>query len=227
MKIDGSYTFEVPQDAVWQAVLDPEVLGKVIPGSEELEQIGENQYRAKMKIRIGPVQGLFSGTVELSNIIAPESYHIKVDGKGAPGFVRGEGDLRLEPQGKETILYYDGDAQVGGRLASVGQRLMESSAQALIRQSLEALDAQIQARLSGIPGEELPAVAPPSQLEFATGVTKKMIEDMIPPEQRPQLAKIAGASLAVILVLWMWNQWWTNRLANRVADVLEERKAAG
>jgi uncharacterized protein len=227
VKVDGSYTFQAPQDAVWQAVLDPDVLSKVIPGSEDLEQIGENQYQARMKIRIGPVQGVFSGTVELSDVAEPHSYHLQVDGKGAPGFVKGEGDLRLEPQGDQTVLHYEGDAQVGGRLASVGQRLMDSSAQALIRQSLEALDAQIQARLRGEAGEAVPAAVPPSQLEFAAGVTRKMIADAIPPEQRPQLAGAAAAALAVILVLWLVNEWWTNRLARRVVDVLAERDAAG
>lgn len=224
MKIEGQHTISAPRDDVWAALNDPEVLSKSIPGGQELVETGENQYRAKMKIRVGPVQGLFDGNVKLSDIKAPESYHILVDGRGAPGFVKGEGNLRLEANGDNTILHYEGDAQVGGRLASVGQRLMDTSAQALIRQSLETLDAQIQARLhSDDTGEPPPEIVPPSQLQFAAGVTRKMIEDALPEEKRPEMIRAAVIALAVILVIKTLSDWWMNSLANRVVAKLEKR----
>src|SRR5262245_37321960 len=147
MKLDGSYTFDAPRDVVWEALLDPEVLARVMPGCEKLEQVGENEYKGTLKIKVGPVQGAFEGLVTLSDINPPDSYHMSVDGKGGPGFMRGEGQVILEPQGDATIMHYTGEAQVGGRIASVGQRLLDSSAKALTRQSLDGLNKQIQARL--------------------------------------------------------------------------------
>lgn len=225
MKIEGSYTISAPRDAVWEALNDPDILSKTIPGGQELEKTGENEYRAKMKIRVGPVQGIFNGNVKLTNLQPPESYHMVVDGRGAPGFVKGEGDLQLEDQGDETVLHYEGDAQVGGRLASVGQRLMETSAKATIRQSLETLEAQIQAgQSSEETGEPAPEIAAPSQIQFAAGVTRKMIEDALPEEKRPELMRAAIIALAVILVLKTLSDWWIDRLAGRVADKLEKRR---
>lgn len=224
MKIEGSYTISAPRDVVWEALNDPKVLSKTIPGGQELEKTDENEYRAKMKIRVGPVQGVFNGNVKLTDLQPPESYHMLVDGRGAPGFVKGEGNLRLEAQGEETILHYNGDAQVGGRLASVGQRLMDTSAQALIRQSLETLNAQILAGLqSEETGEPAPEISAPSQIQFAAGVTRKMIEDALPEEKRPEMMRAAIAALAVILVLKTLSDWWMDRLAGRVADKLDQR----
>lgn len=224
MKIEGSYTFEAPRDLVWTTIRDPEVLANTLPGAQDLQQIGDDEYKTAMNVRIGPVQGLFSGTVKLSDVHEPESYRLAVDGKGAPGFVKGEGNLRLEAQDGQTVLHYDGEVQVGGRLASVGQRLMESSAQAMIRQSLESLDAQVEARLRGeITGEEVVAPAPPSEMAYAAGVTRKMLEDMVPPEQRQTLLAGGLAAIALILLFWLINNWWMDRLANRVAKKLEKR----
>lgn len=224
MKIEGAYTIAAPRDDVWEALNDPDVLSKTIPGGQELEKTGENEYRAKMKIRVGPVQGLFNGNVKLTDLKPPESYHMVVDGRGAPGFVKGEGGLRLEADGDKTILHYEGDAQVGGRLASVGQRLMDTSAQALIRQSLETLDTLIQARLhSEETGEPVPEIAPPTQLQFAAGVTRKMIEDALPEEKRPEMLRAAVIALAVIIVLKSLSDWWMNGIANRVVKKLEKR----
>jgi carbon monoxide dehydrogenase subunit G len=225
VKIEGSYTLSAPRDAVWEALNDPDVLSKTIPGGQELEKTGENEYRAKMKIKVGPVQGLFDGKVQLSDLNPPEGYHMQVDGRGAPGFVKGEGNLRLEAQGDKTVLHYTGDAQVGGRLASVGQRLMDTSAQALIRQSLETLDAQIQARQRGLEtGEPAAEVAAPTQIQFAAGVTRKIIEDALPEEKRPELFRAGLIALAAVFVLKSLLDWWTDRLARRVADRLEERR---
>ena len=218
MKIDGSYTFNAPREVIWESMLDPEVLSRTLPGVQDLEKTGENNYKAKMKIRIGPVQGLFMGQLQ-----PPNNCHLEVDGKGAPGFVKGGGDVELEEQGNATVMKYSGDVQVGGRLASVGQRLMESSTQALIRQSLESLETQVQARQEGLePGEVAPLEAP-SEAAFAAGVTLKMLDDMVPPEQRRDLMRAGLAIMATLFVLRAISNWWVNRIASRVADVLEER----
>ncbi|HUS93764.1 MAG TPA: carbon monoxide dehydrogenase subunit G [Patescibacteria group bacterium] len=224
MKIEGTYTFAAPQDLVWRTILDPDILARTLPGVQELEKTGENDYKARMKIRIGPVQGVFNGTVTLSDLNPPESCHLLLDGKGAPGFVKGIGDLTLEQQGDETVMSYQGDAQVGGRLASVGQRLMESSTQALLRQSLESLDAQIAARVRGEDtGEEFAPIEPPSELKFAAGMTLKMLDDMVPTEQRKGILQGIVIVLGLLFAIGTVGNWWTNRLANRVANVIEER----
>jgi len=224
MDIKGTYLFNAPRDEVWKAVLDSDVLSKSLPGIQSLESIGENKYRAVMKVRIGPVQGQFIGTVELVDLNPPVGYHILLDASGAQGFVKGEGDLELVEQGDSTELHYSGEAQVGGRIASVGQRLMESSTQALIQQGLKAFEAQIQARIKGEElGEDALVVEAPSEIEFAIGVTQKMIQDLMPEEKRGEILRAGIALIAVLVFLKSISDWWTNRLAHRVADVLEER----
>jgi len=224
MELVGTYTFNAPHDVVWQALLDPEVLAKVMPGCEKLEQIGENEYQGLIKIRVGPVQGEFQGTVHLSDINAPESYHMAVAGKGAPGFMKGEGQVRLEAQGDSTLMHYSGQAQVGGRIASVGQRLLESSAKALTRQSLDGLDQQIQARLPAMVSPTTEAstaetvnaainqaappalpVEAPSQTKFARGVAKNMLDEVIPPQQRP-LWIGAGLVIGAVIAFLIWGR---------------------
>lgn len=224
MKVEGSYTFDAPRDDVWTAMLDPDILSNTLPGIQQLDKAGENTYKAAMKIRIGPVQGLYTGTVNLSDLNPSEYLQLHVDGRGAPGFVKGDGELRLESQGDQTVMHYAGDAQVGGRLASVGQRLMESSVQALIGQSLESLNAQIVARVQGQEsGEAVPLAAPPSELAFATGVAQKMLEDMLPAEQRQTTFKAVLAVLTTLLLLRALSNWWIDRIAYRVAEILESR----
>lgn len=225
MKVEGTYTFDAPRDAVWESMLDPEVLKNSLPGVQQLEKTGDNDYKAAMKIRIGPVQGLYTGTVSLSDLTPPEQCLLHVDGRGAPGFVKGDGQLRLEAQEGKTVMHYSGDAQVGGRLASVGQRLMESSTQALISQSLESLDAQITARVHGQEsGATIPPAGPPSELAFATGVAQKMLDDMLPAEQRQTALRVGIAIVALIIILRAISNWWIDRTAYRVAEILESRE---
>ena len=148
MKIAGEYTFDAPQDVVWEALQDPAVLASIMPGCEALNEIGENEYEGALKIKVGPVQGSFKGKVHLTDIVPPDSYSIVVDGRGGPGFMKGSGGLQLADQGEKTLMTYEGDAQVGGRIASVGQRLIDSSAKSIIKQSLEALNLVLQAKMA-------------------------------------------------------------------------------
>jgi len=150
MKLTGNYTFEAPRDLVWEALNDPTVLARIMPGCEKLMQTGENEYEGALKIKVGPVQGTFQGKIKLSDIQAPSHYNMQVDGQGAPGFVKGVGGVRLEEQEGKTIMHYDGDAQVGGRIASVGQRLIESSAKSITNQSLEGLHAYVKAKAEAV-----------------------------------------------------------------------------
>ncbi len=124
-------------------------------------------------------------------------------------------------------MTYSGEAQVGGRLASVGQRLMESSTQALLKQSLESLATQINARVTGEtqPGESIP-VEPPSELEFAAGITLKMLEDLIPAEERRGVVLGVVGSLALLVLSILIGNWWMDKLASRVADKIDRQRSA-
>ncbi len=211
MKLEGEYTFEAPRDIVWDVLLDPQLLARVLPGCEGLDPLGNDQYKAVLKIQIGPVQGVFEGTVTLLDINKPDSYRMDINGKGAPGFVKGIGAVRLETQGSTTTMHYEGDAQVGGRIASVGQRLLESSAKALVRQSLEGITAQVQARKEAQntlvsqarkDAENLsaqPAINPPSKVRFTLGVARGVLAELIPPDRRPLAITVAIALLLILI----------------------------
>ena len=165
MKISGDYTIDAPRELVWQALLDPDVLARTLPGCEELEKVGENKYEGKLKMKIGPVQGVFEGGVELGDLDPLNGYTMKIEGKGPPGFMNGNGNLRLADDEGGTKLSYEIDAQVGGRIASIGQRLVESSAKVITKQGLKGLDKQIQSLKESV--EELAAESP------STGMTKE------------------------------------------------------
>ena len=124
MKIEGTRDIPAPRDRVWAAFLDPGVLAKAIPGCEALEEVGTGEYRAVMKIGVGAIKGTFEGKVRLSDLDPPNRYKMAVEGKGGPGFVRGEAVMSLSDAAAGTQVAYDADVQVGGLIASVGQRML-------------------------------------------------------------------------------------------------------
>ncbi len=196
MKIEGQHTFNAPRELVWKTVLDPDVLAAVLPGCEDFKEVGENEFTGTLKIKVGPVQGKFKGTVALTDLVEPASYNMRIQGKGAPGFVDGKGQLRLEDDGGSTVLHYEVDAKVGGRIASVGQRLLDSSSKVITRQALEGLDQQVTAKAAASVGEEPPPpVEAPSQAEFAAEFTKGMVDELVPKERRPMLIGVGALVL--------------------------------
>lgn len=150
MKVGGTYTFPAPIERVWQFLIDPERLSKCIPGCDKLETIGENEYSGEINVGIAAVKGLYKGKVKLEDLQPPKHYKILVDGKGKQGFIKGTGTLDLESKGpSETLLSYTGDAQIGGPLASVGQRMVDGAAKTMIAQLFTAMEAELKAA----PGE--------------------------------------------------------------------------
>ena len=143
MELQGTHQFKAPLPAVWDALLDPVVLAKALPGGDKLERVGENDYKAAMNVKVGPVQGRFEGQVTISDVETHKGYRMKVSGTGAPGFLNGEGSLTLTENAAGTLLNYSGDVQIGGRIAAVGQRLVDSTAKSIIRQGLKTLDEQL------------------------------------------------------------------------------------
>ena len=143
MKISGQYSINAPRGRVWEALLDPQILAKTLPGCQELIPIGEDEYEMKMKIAMASVSGLFKGKVKLDDQQPPESYQLNLNGIGKIGFVRGGGKFRLEEAGEGTLVHYEGDVQVGGMIASVGQRLMDMTSKMMIKRFFTALNAEL------------------------------------------------------------------------------------
>ena len=199
MKLAGDYKFEAPVDEVWKALLDPVVLAAVMPGCEKLELV-DGAYVGELNIKVGPVQGKFQGKVTLSDVEEEQGYTMTVDGRGAPGFVKAKAAVKLTPVGDETTMEYDADAQVGGRIASVGQRLIDSSAKAIIKESLEGLNANVKARANVAEGQEAEVIQA-SQAEFATKVAKEVAKDLVPPPVRTALIVLALVGIGALIYL--------------------------
>jgi carbon monoxide dehydrogenase subunit G len=144
MRIEGEYTFNGPRERVWEVVRDPDILATALPGTQSLELVGENEYEGEIKVRIGPVAGTFGGRLTVSNEVPPESCTLTVEGKGKVGFLKGSGDITLAEQGSnETLMKYAGEVQIGGRVASVGQRLFDSVSKSMIKQGLDKINASL------------------------------------------------------------------------------------
>ena len=194
MKISGNYTIDAPREQVWAALNDIGVLARIVPGCERLEQIGENEYEGIVKIGIQTIKGTYNGRIRIEDIQPPHHYRLVAKGRSANGIVDGAGTVDLAEQEGKTALTYAGDAQIGGVLASVGQRLIEGASKQLINQSLKALAEQVAARN-----------APPSDQEGAAPNTSDQAADtpapsgdsnsaaQAPPEQ-PRAAPAAQAA---------------------------------
>jgi len=172
MLIESEFTFDVPREAVFDGLMDPEILAGALPGTERLELTGDDRYEGQMEVSVGPVTAArFAVVVELKNRVRPESFDMHVDGKGKAGFVNGIANVVLEEKDGGAVMKYRADLQVGGRVASVGQRLLDSVGKAMSKQGLEAVSQSLTARLepatesvpqSAAAGAELAAASPAS-----------------------------------------------------------------
>jgi carbon monoxide dehydrogenase subunit G len=143
LKIEGTQKIEAPRERVFAALTDPAVLERCIPGCEQMEKSGDNLYNAKLTAGVGPVKGVFTATVALQELVPPEHYKLVVEGKGQPGFVNGTGELNLKDAGGATEIQYTGEVNVGGLIASVGQRMIQGTATLLAGRFFKALEAEV------------------------------------------------------------------------------------
>lgn len=136
MKMSGSQVIHAPRQAVWKGLNNPKVLQQSIPGCESIDAASPTEMSAKVVLKIGPVKAAFKGAVTLSDIVAPESYRISGKGEGGlAGFASGGATVKLTENGSgETLMEYDVDAQVGGKIAMLGSRLIDSTARSLAEQ---------------------------------------------------------------------------------------------
>jgi uncharacterized protein len=142
VKVEGTHEVEAARERVYQSLVNPEVLQRCIPGCERLERTGENVFAATIRAGVGSIKGVFNGTARLEDLREPEHLRIVVEAKGAPGFLKGSGDLDLQQEANITRVNYTGDIQVGGTIASVGQRMIQGTAKMMAAQFFTCLGAE-------------------------------------------------------------------------------------
>ena len=152
MELKGEYRIPADRDAVWRMLNDPEVLRVCLPGCESLEGGIETGFSARVTTKIGPVKATFNGAVTLTNIKPPESYTISGEGKGGiAGFAKGGADIHLTEDGGDTILSYVAQAQVGGKLAQLGSRLIDATSRKLADQFFASFVERVGSRADALP----------------------------------------------------------------------------
>ncbi len=208
MDLTGDYRIPAPREAVWAALNDPEVLKACIPNCEELTKNSDTEFVAKVVAKIGPVKASFGGKVTLTDIDPPNGYTISGEGQGgAAGFAKGGAKVRLEPVdgGAATILHYAADAQIGGKLAQIGSRLVEGSARKLADEFFAAFAAQAAAKAGSVPGattvpspEAVPVVAAQEPAGAAASEPEPAKRGLSPWVWIGGLTVVVGAILAAV-----------------------------
>ncbi len=155
MKVTGTFRFRGPRDVVWELLQDPEVLSRALPGAQRLARTGDDRYEGVMKVGLGPLNAEFALTVTLGDKTPPSHFTMAIDSKGALGFARGAATVDLEDADDGgTIMQYTSDMQIGGRMASVGQRVVDTAARSMTEKGLQALQQALDERL-GAPGGDV------------------------------------------------------------------------
>ena len=209
MEMQASRTLAVSQQQAWEALNDPEVLKLCIPGCDKVEPTGENQYSVAMALKIGPVSAKFAGKITLSDIVPPESYNIAFEGSGGvAGFGKGNAQVKLVPLPADAAgqasceLHYTVHASVGGKIAQLGQRLIDGAAKSMAEDFFKRFDDEMQRRF---PRAEAP---PADTAASADAVTQ------------PSTVQEGGATQGGGIPAWMWGvgvaalvllAWWFNR----------------
>ncbi len=207
MHIEGEYIFDGPRDVVWEMLNDPEVLAAAMPGTKELNQVGENEYEGTMNVRVGPVSGTFSGKLVVADPVPPEQCTLIVDGRGAPGFLKGEGQVYLtEVEPDKTHMRYEGEVQIGGRLAGVGQRMLDSVSKSMIRQGLETVNEAVKENTAAKAEGREAVYTPPSETEFASRVAKDMAGGITSSAEAKMVMYIVPVVIVLVLLAFLLSQ---------------------
>ena len=155
MKVSGSYLITVAQQRAYELLQDPVVLGKAMPGCDTLERVGEHEYRMKMKMVMASISGLFDGKVRIADLQPHSSFRLIVEGSGKIGFIKGDGLLHLIPAEGGTNVQYEGNVEVGGTIAAVGQRLLDTTARMMIKRFFEKLSAEAAVSATSSPAAKI------------------------------------------------------------------------
>lgn len=211
MEMQASRTLAVSQQQAWDALNDPEVLKLCIPGCDKVEATGENQYAVGMALKIGPVSAKFAGKIQLSDIVPPERYTIAFDGQGGvAGFGKGQAQVRLEPLPDDPPgqprceLHYTVHATVGGKIAQLGQRLIDGAAKGMAEDFFKRFDDRMRERHPPLP---VPEAAPAAAEAAAPGAGEAATASPAPAAPAssgiPTWVWVAGAAVLVGLALWL------------------------
>jgi carbon monoxide dehydrogenase subunit G len=152
MIVEGEYSFSGKRQAVWDLLLDAEVIGRAMPGGRSLSRVAADRYEGLMQVGIGPITAAeFTVAIGLRDVNPPTSYQMVVDGQGRFGFTRGTADVKLADGegGGGTVMTYRADLMVGGKIASLGQRLLDTVSRMMTRRGLDSLAAELRRRLGG------------------------------------------------------------------------------
>src|SRR5262249_8967960 len=160
MKGEGNHIIKAPRESLYQLMIDPKILQRCVPGCQSLEAAGDGLFKMTLKAGVGSIKGLFTGSIILGEMREPEHYVMIVDAKGSPGFLKGEGSIDLVDQNEETLINYSGDVNVGGTIAGVGQRMVQSTAKMMAGQFFAAIEAEALAIVKADEGGEY---TPPKQ----------------------------------------------------------------
>ncbi len=161
MEMQATRSLAVTQQQAWQALNDPEVLKLCIPGCDKVEATADNEFDIGMALRIGPVSARFKGHISLSDIVPPSSYRISFEGQGGPaGFGKGQAQVQLTPTAAGCELSYSVSASVGGKVAQLGQRLIDGAARSLAEDFFRRFDDEMQRRHGALAGDAGPAQGP-------------------------------------------------------------------
>ena len=191
MDMTGERRIPAPRETVWQALNDPEVLKASIPGCESLEKLSDTAMKAIAAVRIGPISARFNGTVQLTDIDAPNGYTINGEGQGGvAGFAKGGAKVRLDDDGGGTLLGYDVHAQVGGKLAQLGARLIDASAKQMADAFFDRFSAAV-------------APPPPVAAPVGAGPAEPRRVPPLPPSSIGPLALVPREPFGLPLVAWI------------------------
>ena len=196
MDMQASRQLAVTQQQAWDALNDPEVLKRCIPGCDKVEATGENQYAVGVSVKIGPVSAKFAGKITLSDIVPPQSYTITFDGQGgAAGFGKGNAKVTLTPQGTGCELAYVVHASVGGKIAQLGQRLIDGAAKGMAEDFFKRFDEEMQRM-------HPEAYAAKAEADAAAGVAPLVVEPASNTGM-PAWAWVAGAVAVAVVAFFM------------------------
>jgi carbon monoxide dehydrogenase subunit G len=187
MDLQGERLIPADIERTWQALNDPDTLKACIPGCESVTRTGDNSFESLVAVKIGPVNARFKGKLQMTNVEPPRAYTINFDGQGgAAGFGKGSADVSLAPEGEGTRLKFAAKAQVGGKMAQIGSRLVDATAQKLTEQFFSAF-------------EQYLSPAKP----VAQAVAAEVTEAGAPPAGTRLTWWIVGAVLVAVIVFFL------------------------
>jgi hypothetical protein len=189
MIVDGEFTFRAPRNRVWVLLQDPDVLVKAMPGAQRLVATGDGTYEGTIRIGVGPVTAAqWTLQVALHDREEPARYLMKVDSKGPLGFTRGSASVELVDGGGSTTMRYRADLQIGGKVAGIGQRLLDQVAKLMTRQGLEALSREMELRI----GASIGTASASFGIATATVVEAEIVSDADATEDAAEVNPESG-----------------------------------